>query len=105
MKQKSREMEAESSLPVLGSWWMPDCGTGLFSGIAGEKGKLAVVGSKDKRKILKGSLKVCWFPLRRGEGDTHKQRVTCLFLVTGRSSKSVQGSPAFHFLPLCKDYV
>lgn len=65
-------MEAESSLPAMGSWWMPDCGTGLFSVIAGEKGKLG--SGREQKQKKKGSLTVCWFPLRRGGGDTHTSR-------------------------------
>ena len=104
-KQISRNMEAESSLPALGSWLMPDWGTGLFSAIAGERGKLGNGREQKQTKKLKGSLTVCWFPLRLGGGDTNKQRVTCSLLVKGRSSSSVQGRPAFHFLSLCKDWV
>lgn len=86
MKQKSRKMEAESSLPVLGSWWMPDCGTGLFSGIAGEKGKLGSGREQKQKKNIKGITYSLLVPTEAGR-RRHTQTESHLLISSYRAEQ------------------
>lgn len=79
-------MEAESSLPALGSWLMPDWGTGLFSGIAGERGKLGNGQEQKQKKNIKGITYSLLVPTEAGR-RRHTQAESHLLISSYRAEQ------------------